>query len=493
MARLNIGGRQVTVDDSFLSLPPDQQNATVDEIAKSLGPEFSANAPGTGIMDEMQRTATDHGNTINQGLLNNPQKSAIGGLLDTGKGLLSAAAVIPDTLIGAPFRSVAGRGLTAASHEAGKVINPEVAAKDDPRQMYEDFRPGVDQALAGMAPRAASPVGARNIPAPTPTPVQAKQSAVDVWERPDIKGKQIPPETMTDLSNQLQNDLVRRGFRDTAQSAGGTLAEVRDMAPKGPKQPSQFERLQAEMNWENPVPQGGVTSVNVDDILSSRRSLGHIAGQKDVRGKATPDAKASTDSMRVVDELLDSISPELRSANANYARGSVAEALDTRAMKAKYRADKKGTGGLETLMRDEVDKISRGGLTAEQKSQMDRIVTGSKTRNFLRGVGKAGVGDKLSLMLHGLAAGSSGGASIPISVTGTLARKLGETLTKREIGSLKKALLESTPLAQSLQPLPPKQASKLTKSLISALMAGSPARQQSMMGLVPARAKDDER
>lgn len=38
MATLNINGRKVTVDDSFLSLSPDQQNATVEEIAGSLGP-----------------------------------------------------------------------------------------------------------------------------------------------------------------------------------------------------------------------------------------------------------------------------------------------------------------------------------------------------------------------------------------------------------------------------------------------------------------------
>lgn len=34
---LNINGRRVKVDDSFLSLTPEQQNATVDEIAQSLG------------------------------------------------------------------------------------------------------------------------------------------------------------------------------------------------------------------------------------------------------------------------------------------------------------------------------------------------------------------------------------------------------------------------------------------------------------------------
>lgn len=37
MATLNIEGRKVTVDDGFLKLTPEQQNATVDEIARTLG------------------------------------------------------------------------------------------------------------------------------------------------------------------------------------------------------------------------------------------------------------------------------------------------------------------------------------------------------------------------------------------------------------------------------------------------------------------------
>jgi hypothetical protein len=38
MPTLNIEGRNVTVDDSFLKLSPNEQNSTVDEIKKSLGP-----------------------------------------------------------------------------------------------------------------------------------------------------------------------------------------------------------------------------------------------------------------------------------------------------------------------------------------------------------------------------------------------------------------------------------------------------------------------
>lgn len=47
MPTLEINGQRVEVDDGFLKLSPDQQNATVDEIAKSMGTSAGAqNAPG---------------------------------------------------------------------------------------------------------------------------------------------------------------------------------------------------------------------------------------------------------------------------------------------------------------------------------------------------------------------------------------------------------------------------------------------------------------
>ena len=44
MATLTINGKRVKVDDSFLSLSPEQQNATVDEIAQSLGAQQAPEA-----------------------------------------------------------------------------------------------------------------------------------------------------------------------------------------------------------------------------------------------------------------------------------------------------------------------------------------------------------------------------------------------------------------------------------------------------------------
>lgn len=53
MATININGRRVKVDDSFLSLSPEQQNATVDEIAASFTTPGNAANPSQAFTDAM--------------------------------------------------------------------------------------------------------------------------------------------------------------------------------------------------------------------------------------------------------------------------------------------------------------------------------------------------------------------------------------------------------------------------------------------------------
>lgn len=57
MATLTIEGKKVKVDESFLSLPPDQQAATVDEIAKSMGIQPKAAQDNAQTQDPEQSPA----------------------------------------------------------------------------------------------------------------------------------------------------------------------------------------------------------------------------------------------------------------------------------------------------------------------------------------------------------------------------------------------------------------------------------------------------
>src|SRR5262245_55786188 len=59
----------------------------------------------------------------------------------------------------APFRSLIGHPMAELEHKVGEVIAPDIAAKDDPREMYEKAAHDVDVALGAMRPKGFSPKG----------------------------------------------------------------------------------------------------------------------------------------------------------------------------------------------------------------------------------------------------------------------------------------------------------------------------------------------
>jgi hypothetical protein len=78
MPTLSIEGHSVNVDDSFLNLSPDEQNATVDEIHKSL----TAGAPQATPIGENRASTVSALRGI----------PLAGGLVDKGTAMLNAAA-----------------------------------------------------------------------------------------------------------------------------------------------------------------------------------------------------------------------------------------------------------------------------------------------------------------------------------------------------------------------------------------------------------------
>lgn len=61
-------------------------------------------------------------------------------------------------------RSLIGHPMAAAEHAVGTVIAPEIAAKDNPQQMYEQAKSDVDLAMMGLSPR--RPVALPSTPTP---------------------------------------------------------------------------------------------------------------------------------------------------------------------------------------------------------------------------------------------------------------------------------------------------------------------------------------
>jgi hypothetical protein len=199
MATLNIGGQKVTVDDSFMSLPPEQQSATVEEIHASMGaakqaPQAPAAAePSPSIPRAIADVPSESYNATANALSSigsnlNPFSDArrkayenkdlpLGSMLSTGQGLMG--------VIGAPFapiqgalRSLVGHPLDTADSMlragATKIHGDENVA---PPIGYEGAKNAVDTALMGVSPRGASPIAVTPRAAPPAPPMLEANTA----------------------------------------------------------------------------------------------------------------------------------------------------------------------------------------------------------------------------------------------------------------------------------------------------------------------------
>jgi hypothetical protein len=162
MASLTINGHSVTVDDSFLSLSPDQQNATVDEIAASLpkGPAAPAPSAAPGFGDRYGDGPTARGvqaasagyNGLRADDPGNPNV-ALGNELTR---------VADERLVGPnSFRNRLSTTLMSAANTAGMNMPTNLAASlttlRTGRPFHETFREEQEQqaALARQSPGAA--------------------------------------------------------------------------------------------------------------------------------------------------------------------------------------------------------------------------------------------------------------------------------------------------------------------------------------------------
>ena len=84
------------------------------------------------------------------------EQSALEGIKQTGKGVMGVAQLAASPITGAA-RSLLGHPLASAIHATGEMINPELAAKDDPKEMYESAKRAVDTALSAVEPRLRAP------------------------------------------------------------------------------------------------------------------------------------------------------------------------------------------------------------------------------------------------------------------------------------------------------------------------------------------------
>jgi hypothetical protein len=170
----------------------------------------------------------------------------------------------------------------------------------------------------------------------------------------------------------------------------------------------------------------------------------------------------------------------LQDARGNWGAAMRAEDLGVRLTRAERQAAHSGSGSnIDNSIRQKVSAVldvpSRSaGYSPEEIAQAEKVVRGTPTGNALRKVGKLGVSDGLSLLLHAGAAIPTGGASIPVAVAGTMARKASEAITSGQAARLDTMLRQRSPAyaaAQAALAVPAPQRTLLQQRLIEAALA----------------------
>lgn len=156
MATLTVNGRKVKVDDSFLSLSPAQQEATVNEIAASLGSSASAeaNANASSASQRLQGKVAD---------LPSQRPTLMDEVQSFGRGMIEGVPVVGPTLsdwrrgLDANVASLV-TGQDADTLKSGyEAADQELAAKTGGARTAGN----ITGAIASLAPLGATAVGGR--------------------------------------------------------------------------------------------------------------------------------------------------------------------------------------------------------------------------------------------------------------------------------------------------------------------------------------------
>lgn len=405
-------------------------------------PKFRLSAAITGIPREIGATADRNLTAIERGLSNRASKGSVEGLLDTGKAVLGGLGLVASPITGAA-RSIGGHTMSYLTHKAGELINPEVAAKDDPAKMYEAAAGDVETALmAGKAGVPRPPVVA------APTVAELKAASRAGYRAPEVAAVEINPQSTANLSVKIENDLAALGYRNRPSSPERAVFE--------------------EVNGL--IPPQGVSSVKVADLHSAQKAFGIMARERDAVGAPTPKAAAASVAKQHLDDYLPNISQAdvisgdavraaeiLTEAGKNWGAAKRGEQVDLQLTRAERQAAKSGMGGnVENAMRQKIATILDNpkrtvGFSPAEIQAMEDIVRGTRGRNALRAAGKLGVDGGLSLLLNTGAAIGSGGATIPITAIGTIARILGQRATGKAGASLSEMIRSRSPLAANSQ------------------------------------------
>lgn len=489
MATLSINGQNVQVDDSFLQLPKDQQNATVDEIASSLKPKAEQSSVGVG--EDLAGVAKSAPGRIVAGLAGIPGDLYHAGLRALGDNLTPESSYGSGAIsraLGSDYEAQTGVGKVAqkAVDFAPAVIGgPEtlgaklltrvaapVAASEIGGQIagpYGEVAGALAGAVGGTAAanRFKAMAAARN--GATPTIDELKTAARAGYQSQDVKDVRFAAKPVNDLADTASVDLRGAGYRPNLDQGGkpvfGLVDELR-------------------------------TASNVADLDGIRKALGNVAKERDAVGQATSNATAARRAIDHIDNFLPNLNQSgliagdatkanqiLGEARQNWAAAKRAEQAQTLLANAELNAASANSGGnfqnsikqaFKPLLKNNAAKAV--GYNADELAALNKVVRGTWTGSAARAAGNLlGGGGGLGMLAGGAAGYEAGGVpgAIAAGVIGKSLKSVGAKSTFNAVKDLDKLLRSRSPAALAMAAsLPPSVIQKLpakSKAILSAM------------------------
>lgn len=283
--------------------------------------------------------------------------------------------------------------------------------------------------------------------AAAPTVDALKASYKSGIEHPDVKAVTINPDALTDLHSTIKSDLEQRGFR--ARRESNTFGDISELTNTSPT-----------------TARAAGAPATIDDVESIRKSLGKTAQEVGPDFRPTSDAAAASAAIKHIDRWYDGLkqpdllsgdiskaAPILKDARGDYAAAMRADTIQKKIGNAETQAGTTFGGGninnatrqaLRPLIKNDFAKAS--GYTDAEKAALKTAANGTVVGNLARMVGKLGPDAGLKGLAHAETAIHSGGASIPLSLAGLAAKKIGDASTARQAAKLDELLRSRSPL-----------------------------------------------
>lgn len=418
-----------------------QLNGEKDNSWSSYVPKAISDIP-----TEIGNAASENIDAIKKGLLPNGQgdQGQIEHLMNTGKAIAAVPGLIASPLTGAA-RSLIGHPMADAEHAVGTVINPEVAAHDDPAKMYETAKGDTDLAMSALAAnKGAPPISA------TPKPIRAIEgpSTKELFDAADKNysnargyGVEIQKQPVHDLADSIFTELHSEGYRDY-------------LAPKTYRAVDELKNTAGQ-------------NVEIADVEGVRRALNKAAADPAERDSARRaigaiDKYVSTldpNDVAVNPHFTQKVAEEAQNARANYAAAKRSEAIDAVEKKAERQTNSAGSGtNIDNATRQKIKEVLNNpkklrGFSKDEVGLMEKIVQGGPVSNVARLLGKFAPSGVVSGALSagaGFAAhGPMGAVALPAA--GYAAKKFADAATLRALAQLKNHVRLRSPLGRQAQ------------------------------------------